>query len=99
MLYEYLSDEVYVFLYNSIDDVPCFADYCFDTLEEAEEMCLEGYNISKSGWINIDNPTRHCQDDIISPVRVKGRDLGKPQWGNFEKLVNGKWVEYKFYNK
>jgi len=37
-------------------------------------------------WISINEPIADCQHDIISPVRIKGRELGKPQMGNYEKL-------------
>ena len=90
------SEGVYLYLYNVTNDVPSFADYYFDAIDEAEEICFKDYNIKRSDWININEPEAYCQHDIISPVRIKGRELGKPQWGKFEKLVNGKWVDYEF---
>ena len=33
--------------------------------------------------------------DAFIPIRVKGRDIGKPEWGKYEILNEGKWVEYK----
>lgn len=33
---------------------------------------------------------------LCIPIRVKGRNEGKPLWGQFETLVDGKWVEYEF---
>jgi hypothetical protein len=38
MIYQ-LQEETYVFLYNTKMDAPCFADLCFDQLEDAEEYC------------------------------------------------------------
>ena len=96
MLYE-SHDGVYIFLYDVIDDYPAFADNYFSALEDAEEVCSEEYSIKDSDWIIVDEPPKNCQHDIISPVRIKGRDLGKPQWGEYEKFVNGKWIDYKFH--
>ena len=36
----------------------------------------------------------YCQHDAFLPIRVKGRDIGEPQWGKLEILENGKWKEY-----
>jgi hypothetical protein len=35
----------------------------------------------------------NCQPDWIEPVRVKGREIAKPEWGIFEKLIDGKWID------
>ncbi|MNP64748.1 hypothetical protein D3C76_1602670 [compost metagenome] len=90
-----MRDGVYVFLYNTEKDGSGIADHWYETLEDAEETCLEIYCIGKNDWIIIPDPLEFCQHDIIAPVRVKGRNLGNPQWGNYEQLINGKWVEIK----
>lgn len=88
--------ETYLFLYQNIDDISCYADYWFDGISDVEEMCLEEYNITQNDWQIIDDPLPHCQHDIIEPVRVKGRNIGNPEWGSYEKLENGKWIVFKF---
>ncbi|WP_042273379.1 hypothetical protein [Faecalimicrobium dakarense] len=98
LLYE-STDGVDLFMYDTTNDIPCFTDYNFDTLEEVLQICFEEYNIKHSDWININEPMKDCQHDIISPIRVKGRNLGIPQWGKFEKLVNDEWIEFKFNHK
>ena len=40
------------------------------------------------------NPVRRWMLRALSAERVKGRDIGEPQWGNLEILENGKWKEY-----
>ena len=50
--------------------------------------------IRDKGWIPIDDPLPYCQHDAFLPIRVKGRDIGEPQWGQLEILENGKWKEY-----
>ncbi|MGE7999780.1 hypothetical protein ACQKOF_14095 [Lysinibacillus sp. NPDC093190] len=58
-------DETYVFLYNTLQDTGCFADMCFEVLEEAEEYC-EKLGINNEDWLFIDEPLDRCQDDIIN---------------------------------
>jgi hypothetical protein len=69
---------VYLFLYDSTDDVPGFADEWYETLEAAEEICRTKYSINPNDWIFIDDPIEYCQDDIVASVRLKGRDRGNP---------------------
>ncbi len=42
------------------------------------------------------DPLPDCQHDAFLPIRVKGRDIGKPQWGQFEILKDGQWVDCDF---
>lgn len=42
-------------------------------------------NILKSGiWIDIDDPIPYCQHDAFLPIRAKGRNIGKTEWGKYE---------------
>jgi hypothetical protein len=59
------TGETFVFLYNSIDDTPCIADYWFDNLEEADEYCND-LGISNEDWLFIDDPLEECPHDLIS---------------------------------
>jgi hypothetical protein len=59
-----LQEETYVFLYNTTKDAPCFADLCFDQLEEAEEYCKE-LGVKNENWVIIDDPIEGCQDDLV----------------------------------
>ncbi|WP_037290948.1 hypothetical protein [Saccharibacillus sacchari] len=44
MIYE-VEPDIYVFIYETLEDVPCTKDYWFETLMEAEEYCgLEDWN-------------------------------------------------------
>ena len=85
-------NEVYVFGYTLLDDGPSAWDCHYTELEDAYEMG-EDYGIQKADWKQIGDTLEFCQDDWINPVRVKGRDVGVLQWGSYEKLDNGKWVE------
>ncbi len=94
MLYE-VTDGVYLFEYDTVADYLCCSDLFFSTIEEALTYCDETYSIKDSDWIMINDPFEYCQNDLISPVRIKGRDIGKPVWGEYEILSNGKWVEHQ----
>lgn len=54
-----------MFLYNTLQNTSCFADMCFEVLEEAEEYC-EKLGINNEDWLFIDDPLDGCQDDIIN---------------------------------
>ena len=90
MLYE-TEEGVYLFEYDSPDAVRCSSDRLYD---QAEDL-YEDWNdlIDERGWIEMDDPLPDCQHDAFIPLRVKGRDVGKPAWGRFEMLKDGKWIE------
>ena len=91
MLYK-ADDGFYLFEYFSLDALQSSADLFYDSLEDIYE---EWNNlIDERGWIEIDDPLPDCQHDAFCPIRVKGRDIGKPEWGKFELLREGRWVEY-----
>ncbi|WP_078554344.1 hypothetical protein [Bacillus alkalicellulosilyticus] len=58
------TDGVFVFLYDTVKDAPCFADIFFETLEEAEEYCQE-YGVKKEDWTFVPNPLDGCFHDLI----------------------------------
>ena len=82
----------YLFGYSGPDAVQCSFDRCYDSLEDL----YDDWNdlIDDRGWIEIEDPLPDCQHDAFIPLRVKGRDIGKPEWGKLETLRDGKWVEY-----
>ena len=92
MLYE-AEEGFYLFGYSSPDAVMCSSDRLYDSLEDL----YEDWNdlIDARGWIEIEDPLPGCQHDAFIPTRVKGRNVGKPKWGKYETLKDGKWVEYK----
>lgn len=92
MLYE---DKYGIFLfgYKKLEDGGANWDQLYQTIETLYEDCEEEYGIKKEDWKDIPDPLKDCQHDWIEPVRIKGRDKGKPEWGKLEKLVNGIWVD------
>ena len=91
MIYE-TEDETYVFLYNSLEAQISVLDEWYSNLEEA----ISAWNsyVKNGGWVTIDDPMSGCQEDCVLPIRVKGRDIGKPEWGVYEQFVDGDWVAY-----
>ena len=66
MIYEsHDGDEVYIFLYDNIKNTPCFADYHFETLEEAKEYCHTVLGVRETDWYSIPDPQEGCQHDLI----------------------------------
>ena len=93
MIYD-TGSEAYMFLYDSVcEDGKSCSDMWYENIDDAIEASTE-YDVSDDEWIIINDPLPHCQHDIISPIRVKGRCIGKPQWGTYEKLINGTWVKF-----
>jgi biofilm protein TabA len=88
------EDGVYLFEYDSLDDGSSLGDHWFEDLKMAFESCSEDYGVDRDAWEEIPDPLEHCQQDWIEPVRVVGRQDGSPQWGRFEKLIEGEWVEF-----
>ena len=82
----------YLFAYDSPDAVLSSGDYLYGSLEEL----YEDWNglTDERGWTDMDDPLPGCQHDGFIPLRVRGRDTGKPEWGIFETLVDGKWIKY-----
>lgn len=95
MIYQLNTDETYLFLYDTEFDKGAVGDFWFETIDEAEKYCINEFNINTNNWIFINDPIAYCQHDMIRPIRTKGRDIGKPIWGEFEILENGIWKEYK----
>ncbi len=93
MIYE-SEDGVYLFGYDKQFDSSAIWDNWFEKIEYAFEASQE-YGIDKNDWNEIPDPLENCQHDWIEPVRVKGRENGKPEWGIYEKLINGQWQEIK----
>ena len=92
MLYE-TEDGVWFFEYSSPDAQMCSSDRLYESTEDVYEDWND--QIDEQGWIQIEDPLPGCQHDAFLPIRVKGRDAGNPEWGRFEVLKDGQWVEYR----
>lgn len=86
------KDCTLVYLYCAKDAVMCSYDHWYPDLESA----LEDWEsvIDLEGWHMINDTLPDCQDDCIDPIRVKGRVTHNPQWGKYEMLKEGVWVDY-----
>src|SRR5690606_11972755 len=84
----------YLFGFKKLTDCSAEWDIFYESESEAMEICEDEYGIAQSDWNEIPNPERFCQHDWISPVRIKGREKGNPEYGKFEKFVDGEWIEF-----
>lgn len=85
---------IHLFGYYCLQDTSANWDHFFSTIEDANECCLEEYNINEEDWIIISDQPKHCQQDFIIPTMVKGRETGKPAFGHLQSFINGKWIDY-----
>ena len=92
MLFE-AKEGFYLFEYDSPEAVESCADLCYDLLEDL----YDDWNdlLDENGWIEMEDPLPDFQHDAFIPLRVKGRNTGSPEWGNFETLKDGIWVPYE----
>lgn len=81
-----------VYLYCAKEAIMCSYDNWYPDLESALEDWQS--EIDSEGWHVIEETLPDCQDDCIEPIRVKGRDKNNPQWGKYEILKDGVWVDY-----
>lgn len=86
------DEGVYLFGYTSQEDSPSSWDRYFENVPDAKELG-RSYGVDENDWKTIAQTQPNCQDDWINPVRIKGRNNGTPQWGKFEKLVSGEWID------
>jgi hypothetical protein len=76
---------VYLFLFHTLGDGPCDADYLHEDVAGAERHAAHVLGTSLD-WQPIPDPRPGCQDDWVAPVRiVRGAD-GFPVFGRFERL-------------
>lgn len=85
---------VLLYYFITEQDGACVRDDWFENVETAYEYAAEKFHTIQADWKAIPDAVSGCQDDFIQPVRVKGREKGSPEWGTFEKFVNGAWIEY-----
>ena len=90
MIHETRREGVFAYLYTSPEALFCSFDSHYSTLEDA----LEDWDGEVEGWTEPGDPLPGCQHDCPLPIRVKGRDRGAPQWGQYEILENGEWKDF-----
>lgn len=92
MLHVIKNQGVAVYLYTHKDAMFCSFDHFYTDLNDAIEDWEE--ELDDQGWIEIEDPLPGCQHDAFMPIRIKGRESGNSQWGQFEILEDGEWKEY-----
>jgi len=95
MIYSGKPDEAYLFGFSSESDGPSVFDYLQGSVSVAMEQALEEYGVLETDWKEIPDPQEGCQNDWIHPTRIKRNWRGKRQYGKFETLRDGKWIDVK----
>lgn len=90
MVHQIRKEGVFVYLYTNRDALFASYDCHYSDLEDARE----DWDRDVEEWIPLDDPLPACQHDCFLPVRVKGRTEGRPQWGHYEILEDGKWRDF-----
>ena len=91
MVYETPGGDTFVFLYERESAQICCADEWYPCIRDALAVWD---SIPHSAWNPVPDPLPGCQHDAADPVRIKGRQLGTPEWGKYEILLDGVWCEY-----
>jgi hypothetical protein len=86
---------VYIFPCASLEDGSTIGDNWIENVAQADEYCMDEFGIGAEDWEHLDDPLEDCQHDWIAPVRVKGRNIGQPQWGHVERLEDGIWKDFE----
>jgi hypothetical protein len=77
---------VYLFLFRSLADGPCDADYWYEDVAGADRHAAQALGAATLDWQPIPDPRAGCQDDRVAPVRVVRSADGFPVFGQFERL-------------
>ena len=93
MIHDMKKHGTMVYLYTGLEAMFCSCDCYYPDLESALDDWTE--QLDGRGWIHIEDPLPDCQHDAFLPIRVKGREIGSPQWGKFEIYENGMWKDYE----
>jgi hypothetical protein len=89
------NNETYLFWFKTLCDSSSDWDEWYEWEIDAIERCIKDFKINPSDWEIIPDPYEDCQDDWINPVRLKSNKDGiKISW-KFEKLINGKWIDFE----
>ncbi|MDR0500197.1 MAG: hypothetical protein LBG97_02985 [Coriobacteriales bacterium] len=93
MIYD-SGNGVYLFGYTTMLDCNCIWDEWYENLSDAEARCSEDFGLSPEEFIAIADPLDWCNHDYIMPVKIKGRELRKPEFDKWEILRDGKWQPF-----
>ena len=63
MVYDAVDAGVYLFMYRSLDDGPGFADYWFESVNDAVECTRSEYGVGPGDWLPVPDPQPGCQHD------------------------------------
>jgi biofilm protein TabA len=72
---------VWVFLFRSLDDGPCDADFWYEDVTGAERHAADALGTTTPAWEPLPDPQPDCQHDWVAPVRCVRDASGLPVFG------------------
>ncbi|MCO6400871.1 MAG: hypothetical protein J5I99_06575 [Verrucomicrobia bacterium] len=63
----------FVFLFDSVEDCPSFADHWYDSLQDAKKFCLRNYGVPIDEWTEIPDASEGSMQDRIAVVPIAKR--------------------------
>lgn len=94
MLYE-TDNGVFLFGYDTVVDCCGMFDERYENAKDAQARCAEEYRVKPEDWIPISDPREYCNCDYIMPVKIKGRENGRPEFDSWEICRDGKWQAFQ----
>ena len=64
---------VYLYLFDSFEDVESCEDIWFDTLYDAQDYCDKNYGVSESDWEEIEESVGFCFNDEEPTIKKTSR--------------------------
>lgn len=61
----------FVFLFDSMEDRPCYADHWHESLAEAKAFCLRTCGVRPERWAGIADAPDECMRDRIVVVATR----------------------------
>ena len=70
IIYALSSSDVYLFLYDTLEDASCRADFWFESVTDAQIEAEERVSVSPAAWKNIPDPLPGALHDWEQPTQA-----------------------------
>ena len=85
---------VHLFYFDG-EEEGCGSGDAYERFDVAMEIAKEEFGVTEDDWTHIEEVREHCQQDWVTPTRIKGREVGQPRFGepnNLELFLDGERV-------
>jgi hypothetical protein len=88
------QDGIVCFLYLDNLDGPAEGGEFYDgfTIDQVKAEFERDFDVPQTAWTAIPDQLAGCQDDWVAPVRIARDERGEQMAGEWEQLVDQKWV-------